>query len=66
MNRRYTFLPAALIFLLAPAVAFAHPGHGGSWGLAAGLAHPFLGIDHLVAMTAVGFWAAQLGGPGRI
>lgn len=31
-------------------------------GLFAGLAHPFLGIDHLLAMLAVGFWAAQTGG----
>lgn len=31
-------------------------------GLLAGLAHPFLGIDHVLAMLAVGFWAAQTGG----
>ena len=31
-------------------------------GLTAGLAHPFLGLDHLLAMIAVGIWAGQLGG----
>ena len=30
-------------------------------GMADGLAHPFIGIDHLLAMLAVGIWAAQLG-----
>ncbi len=42
-------------------VAFAHPGHAG--GLAAGVAHPLTGIDHLLAMLAVGLWASQLGRP---
>lgn len=28
----------------------------------AGLMHPFMGWDHLLAMFAVGVWAAQLGG----
>ena len=42
-------------------VAFAHPGHNVS-GLAAGLMHPFSGMDHLLAMVAVGLWAAQGGG----
>jgi len=30
-------------------------------GIGAGLAHPFSGLDHLLAMVAVGVWAAQLG-----
>jgi urease accessory protein len=34
---------------------------GGDGGLAGGLAHPFMGLDHLLAMIAVGLWAAQLG-----
>jgi urease accessory protein len=49
-------------FLLAASgTAFAHPGHDVS-GLAAGLMHPFTGLDHLLAMVAVGLWAAQSGG----
>ena len=27
-----------------------------------GLAHPFTGLDHMLAMVAVGLWASQLGG----
>jgi urease accessory protein len=44
----------------APAV-LAHPfgAHGAGFG--AGFAHPFLGLDHLAAMIAVGLWAAQSG-----
>ncbi len=52
------FLP--LLTLLASSLAFAHPGHGES-GLVAGLAHPVLGLDHLLAMLAVGLWAIQSG-----
>jgi len=47
------------IFLLAvSSTAFAHSGHDVS-GLAAGLMHPLAGLDHLLAMVAVGLWAAQ-------
>lgn len=49
-----------LLFGALPTLAYAHPGHAD--GLAHGLAHPFGGLDHLVAMVAVGLWAAQLGG----
>jgi len=48
--------------VVAPGVAFAHPGHGADGGLLAGFLHPFSGIDHLLAMTAVGLLAAHLGG----
>lgn len=36
--------------------ALAHGGHGE--GFAAGWAHPFHGLDHILAMVAVGLWAA--------
>lgn len=62
MNLRTTLLATAL--LLSPALAFAHPGHEHS-GLAAGLAHPVFGLDHLLAMLAVGLWAAQQQGRAR-
>jgi len=51
------FLTALLLFS-ASGAAFAHPGHNVS-GFSAGLMHPFSGIDHLLAMVAVGLWAAQ-------
>ena len=31
-------------------------------GFISGLAHPFMGLDHLLAMIAIGLWAAQTGG----
>lgn len=64
---RFFALFAALALL--PAMAFAHPGHEGghdlTWDFAGGFEHPVLGIDHLLAMVAVGIWAAQRGGRAR-
>lgn len=57
---RYILLAAAL---LTPTLAFAHPHHAhGADGFATGLAHPLLGLDHVLAMLAVGLWAAMMGG----
>lgn len=52
----------AITYLFTSSIAFAHTGVGETHGSLAGLAHPFSGFDHLVAMVAVGLWAAQLGG----
>jgi urease accessory protein len=49
----------ALAALALP--AFAHPGHGADSGFVSGALHPLFGIDHLLAMVAVGIWAVQLG-----
>ena len=43
-------------------VAEAHTFGAQGAGLTAGLVHPFMGLDHLLAMIAVGIWAGQLGG----
>jgi urease accessory protein len=51
---------AALIQLFPP-VVLAHPGHLGH-GFADGALHPLAGLDHLLAMVAVGLLAARLGG----
>ncbi len=48
--------------LLAPTAAFAHPGHGETTSLFAGLQHPLSGLDHITAMLAVGLLAALKGG----
>jgi urease accessory protein len=42
--------------------AAAHPSVNHSFSFAAGLSHPLSGLDHLLAMIAVGFWAALSGG----
>ena len=55
-----TTFVAFLVF--APAAALAHPGHDGAGGLAHGFIHPVTGIDHVLAMIAVGVLAAQYGG----
>ena len=54
----------SLCWLLAPAVALAHVGQGDvGGGLVAGIEHPIFGLDHVIAMVAVGMWGAQLGPP---
>jgi urease accessory protein len=62
-NLRFTSRGALSLFVVAvfAGSANAHPGHG-SDGLGSGFAHPFTGLDHLLAMLAVGLWAAQQGG----
>ncbi len=61
MHNPASRLVAFLLLLFVSGAAYAHTGHDAS-GLAAGLAHPFMGLDHLLAMAAVGLWAAQGGG----
>lgn len=58
----------ALASVCAASPAFAHPGHPGheTLGAWAGFAHPFTGLDHMLAMLAVGLWAALQGGPARL
>jgi len=58
-------LPLLLFFLTAVSTVSAHPGHPSASGIASGFFHPFSGWDHLLAMLAIGFWAAQLGGRAR-
>jgi len=36
---------------------------GEAVGFVSGFAHPISGLDHIVAMVAVGLWGAQLGRP---
>ena len=49
---------AALAVATLALPAYAHPGHGGD-GFAAGLLHPLTGLDHLLALLAVGLWSRQ-------
>jgi urease accessory protein len=55
----------ALFLLLAVGVthAQAHSGGETASGFVAGFTHPLLGLDHIVAMVAVGLWGAFLGAP---
>jgi urease accessory protein len=53
---------AAALAALVPAVASAHIGIGSTIGFTHGFAHPLSGLDHILAMVAVGTFAANLGG----
>lgn len=50
------------LLALAPAAA-AHVVQGQAPGFVSGFEHPITGIDHVIAMVAVGLWGAQLGPP---
>jgi urease accessory protein len=59
-NFRQLAVTTALCF--SPALVQAHVLSGDPTGLHHGFIHPFSGLDHLLAMVAVGLWAAQQGG----
>jgi urease accessory protein len=52
----------AAVLMLVPSAALAHPAMGDAHGFVQGLAHPLGGLDHILAMVAVGVFAWQLGG----
>jgi len=54
------FCTAAIVFV--PLAASAHVGVGDTHGFVHGFSHPLSGIDHVLAMIAVGLFAAHLGG----
>ena len=55
-------LLALALMALSPTLAFAHTGVGDTMGFTHGLGHPLGGLDHVLAMLAVGVLAAVLGG----
>jgi len=57
-------LPAAVALMAGwPLIARAHVEAGQAGGFLSGLSHPVSGLDHVIAMLAVGLWGAQLGMP---
>ncbi|PJE55574.1 MULTISPECIES: HupE/UreJ family protein [unclassified Marinomonas] len=48
--------------VLASGSVLAHPGHEQASSFMTGFAHPMGGLDHLLAMVAIGLWAASIGG----
>ena len=52
-----------LIALCYAQAAEAHVHKGEAISLLSGFRHPITGLDHVVAMVAVGLWGAQLGAP---
>jgi urease accessory protein len=63
MKVRHTASLLLLYMLFVPASAFAHVKGGEVIGLLSGIKHPISGLDHVLAMIAVGLWGAQLGAP---
>lgn len=72
MNTPASKLPAALsskqvlaglLLLCTTALAQAHTGSAVVGGFLSGFMHPLSGLDHLLAMVAVGIWGATLGRP---
>jgi urease accessory protein len=56
-------VPVLLLLSLVALPAWAHEQSGQAAGFVAGLLHPVSGLDHVLAMVAVGLWGAQLGAP---
>ncbi len=61
IKARWIMVP--LPMLLWAQVASAHTQQGQAKGILTGLEHPISGLDHVLAMVAVGLWGAQLGSP---
>ncbi|PTQ71955.1 HupE/UreJ family protein [Celeribacter persicus] len=53
-------LTGLFALLTSPALAHLPPEQHGSF--LAGVSHPLFGLDHIIAMVAVGIWAVQIGG----
>ncbi|MDD5212545.1 MAG: HupE/UreJ family protein [Sulfuricurvum sp.] len=51
-----------IALLITQASLLAHIGIGTISGFTAGFTHPMSGADHILAMIAVGLWAAQIAG----
>lgn len=58
-----SFLLALGLLLLMSHTASAHSETGNVGGFVSGFRHPLTGLDHIVAMVAVGLWGAYLGAP---
>jgi urease accessory protein len=63
-NRQFWayFTGAIAVTLLFSEAAQAHILAGETGGFWHGMSHPIGGLDHILAMVAVGLWAAQIGG----
>jgi len=62
MMWQFAFLLLLMAFI-TPTGAWAHIKAGETVGLLSGASHPVSGLDHVLAMIAVGIWGAQLRAP---
>lgn len=67
--RRPAHVPSGLplislaVLLICPNAVLAHEAGDTTGGFVSGFTHPLFGLDHVVAMVAVGLWGAQLKQP---
>jgi urease accessory protein len=63
MRRSFKLLSLAAVATVGfSTAALAHVGDHSHMSFTEGLLHPFTGLDHVLAMVAVGLWASQIGG----
>jgi urease accessory protein len=62
MRRMRTAFWVLVVSLSLTGSAFAHTGLEHAVSFAAGFEHPWSGLDHILAMVAVGLWAGANGG----
>lgn len=69
MHKTLASVTPASVFVVVLGVlsapAFAHTGYDATFAFRDGLLHPLHGLDHLLAMVAVGLMAWQMGGHAR-
>lgn len=63
VNTKAFSIWTTMSIVLWPLYAWAHVGSGEAGGFLTGIQHPVSGLDHVIAMIAVGLWGAQLGAP---
>jgi urease accessory protein len=62
MKKQFILL-SLLLGIATPVLA--HTGVGTTHDFMAGFSHPWQGIDHMLVMVTIGFWASVLGGKAR-
>lgn len=63
VQRFCTGILTVVLTLMFIPFAHAHVQQGQAVSFLTGLEHPISGLDHILAMVAVGLWGAQLGNP---
>ena len=63
LHQRVVAALLVTFLLLLPSTASAHTETGAVGGLVSGFLHPLTGLDHVVAIVAVGLWGVSLGAP---
>lgn len=62
MQRSSVLMVSLITLVLSTSPVLAHTGAGSTLGFSSGFGHPISGLDHVLAMIAVGILAAQQGG----